>query len=219
MSKVRTNNGWLCIAVIFAVLFTDQIVKILIKTNMFLGEDIEITPWFHILFVENNGMAFGIEVISKLFLSLFRVIAVTFIGYYLYKLIKKGKDVKRGYITCIALILAGAFGNIIDSLFYGIIFNDPMPPEVANIFPDGGGYATILHGRVVDMLYFPLFSFNWPEWVPEIGGEQFLFFRPIFNIADSAITLGVLGILLFYRKSLSNENSSNKPAQCEEESL
>lgn len=214
---MRISNGWLCATVIFAVLFIDQIVKIIVKTNMFIGQDIEIFPWFHILFVENNGMAFGVEVISKLFLSLFRITAVIFISYYLYKLVKKGEDVKRGYLVCIALILAGAFGNIIDSLFYGIIFNDPMPPFVASMFPEEGGYATILHGRVVDMLYFPLFSFNWPGWIPGIGGDEFEFFRPIFNIADSAITVGVAGILLFYRKSLSNDSS--KQPQCEEKSL
>lgn len=210
MEKGKVKNIRLITVIVAGVLVIDQAVKIIVKTNMFLGQDIPVTSWFHILFVENNGMAFGMEVISKLFLSLFRIAAIIFIGYYLYKLAKRGDNVNRNYIASVSLIFAGALGNVIDCMFYGIIFDDPFPPFTATLFPEWGGYATFLHGRVVDMLYFPLFSFTWPEWIPGIGGNEFLFFRPIFNIADTAITIGVLVILLFQRKSLSNDLNKNE---------
>lgn len=196
---MQQKRGWLSIAIILAVLIIDQIVKVIVKTNMYLGEDIEIFPWFHILFVENNGMAFGMEVISKLFLSVFRIVAVIAIGYYLYKLTKNVK-IKTGYIVSIAMVLAGALGNIIDSLFYGLIFNTPSGFEVATLLPEGGGYGSFLHGKVVDMLYFPLVEFNWPNWMPVVGGEYFLFFSPVFNIADSFISIGVILIVLLFRE-------------------
>lgn len=205
MEKGKVKNIRLITVIVAGVLIIDQAVKIIVKTNMFLGQDIPVTSWFHILFVENNGMAFGMEVISKLFLSLFRIAAIIFIGYYLYQLAKRGDNANRNYIASVSLIFAGALGNVIDCMFYGIIFDDPLPPFTATLFPEWGGYATFLHGRVVDMLYFPLFSFTWPEWIPGIGGNEFLFFRPIFNIADTAITIGVMIILLFQRKSLSND--------------
>lgn len=205
MEKETAKNIRFSLAIIAGVLVLDQVVKIIVKTNMFLGQDIEITPWFHILFVENNGMAFGMEVISKLFLSLFRIVAIIFIGYYIYRLAKRGANVNRKYVASVSLIFAGALGNVIDCMFYGIIFDDPFPPFTATLFPEWGGYETFLHGKVVDMLYFPLFSFTWPDWVPLAGGNEFLFFRPIFNIADAAITAGVLVILLFQRKSLSDD--------------
>ena len=198
---MKLTNGKIAILVIFLVLFIDQFTKIWVKTHMYLGQDIEITKWFYILFIENNGMAFGIEIISKLFLSLFRIAAVIFIGYYMYKIVHR--PFKRGYVVCIALILAGAFGNIIDSVFYGVIFDNPTPPFVATLFPEDGGYQSLFHGKVVDMLYFPLFRFYWPDWIPFIGGDSFEFFRPVFNIADS-ITIGVIVLLLFYRKYLAS---------------
>jgi signal peptidase II len=160
-----------------------------------------ITDWFKIYFVENNGMAFGIEAGGKLFLSIFRIIAVTFIILYMRKLVKL--RYKTSFISFIALILAGAVGNIIDSIFYGVLFEASYPGHVASLVPWGQGYSTLLHGKVVDMLYFPLFSGTFPEWMPFVGGEDFLFFRFIFNIADSAITVGVILLLLFYRKTLS----------------
>ena len=169
-----------------------------------LHESIEITPWFYICFTENPGMAFGIEVIGKLFLSLFRIVAVGFIGYYLYKIIKQ--NYSFGFIACIAMVLAGAMGNIIDSVFYGVIF-DHSYGQVATLFPADGGYGTWLHGKVVDMFYFPLIDTDLPQWLPIWGGKHFIFFRPIFNLADSAICVAVFILLLFYRNTLSKSLS------------
>lgn len=183
---------------------------------MYLGEEFSVFGnWFLIHFVENNGMAFGIELggkYGKIILSIFRIIAVTGIGWYMIKLIKRD-DVPMGFVVCISLIFAGAIGNIIDSAFYGLIFDDSYG-KVAQFFPEDGGYATFLHGKVVDMFYFPLFSGRYPQWLPFIGGEQFLFFRPVFNVADSAITTGIFSIILFYWKLFSkldkNEEESSE---------
>lgn len=202
---MRLTKGSIALSVIFGLLVIDQCVKIWIKTHLMLGGNIEITPWFYIWFTENNGMAFGLEVISKLFLTLFRIVAVIFIGYYLYQIIKK--KYPNGYIVCIALILAGALGNIIDSVFYGVVF-DHSKFQVATFLPSGGGYGTWFHGKVVDMFYFPLFSFEWPDWMPFVGGTEFLFFRPIFNVADAAISVGVIVLLIFYRKYLSSTQTA-----------
>ena len=196
---MKLTKGKIALGVIFLTLLVDQLSKIWIKTHMQLHESIEITPWFFIYFTENNGMAFGIEIISKLFLSIFRLVAVVLIGYYLYKIVKE--NYRIGFIVCISLILAGALGNIIDSVFYGVIF-DHSYGQLATFMPEAGGYASWFHGKVVDMLYFPLFSFYWPEWMPVVGGEEFVFFRPIFNLADSAITVGVVLLLICYRKNL-----------------
>lgn len=168
---------------------------------MGLYDSIAVADWFRIYFVENNGMAFGIEAGGKLFLSLFRIIAVVLIVLYIRRLVKE--NYKTGFIVCVTLVLAGATGNIIDSIFYGAIFEASYPGHVASLVPWGEGYSSFLHGKVVDMLYFPLFSGTWPDWVPMVGGSEFLFFRFIFNIADSAITVGVILILLFYRNTLS----------------
>ena len=203
IDKTQRKYTWLSLSIIAGVLIIDQVSKFLVKTNMYLGEEIEIFSWFKILFVENNGMAFGMELGSKLFLTLFRVVAIILIGYYIFKLIKDNDNLKRGYIASVSLIFAGALGNIIDCLFYGLIFNAPSFPQIATLFPAEGGYADFMYGRVVDMLYFPLFSFEWPSWVPFVGVETFEFFEPVFNIADSAITIGIILILIFYRKSLS----------------
>lgn len=176
---------------------------------MMLGDSIEIASWFKIYFIENPGMAFGLELGGKLFLTLFRIVAVGFIGYYLIQLIKK--KYAKGFIACIALILAGAFGNIIDCIFYGEIFSSSYG-QVATFVPLGEGYADWMHGKVVDMLYFPLIESNFPSWMPFVGGEHFIFFSPVFNIADSAITVGIFVLVLFYHKTLSQsfEKEENK---------
>lgn len=194
-------KGATAIIVIFLVILADQILKVWVKTNMYLYETIEITSWFKICFVENNGMAFGLEVIGKLFLSVFRIIAIVFIGYYLFKLIKLGYQ--HGFIACIALIWAGASGNIIDSVFYGEIFTESTPYQISTFVPVGEGYSDWLHGKVVDMFYFPLFSGTYPDWIPGVGGQSFTFFSAIFNIADSAISVGIVLLLIFYWKTLS----------------
>ncbi len=199
---MKLSKGAIATIIILGVLIVDQIVKIWVKTHMYLGQEFVITDWFRIYFIENNGMAFGMELGSKLFLTMFRIVAVGLLIYYICR-IKNRTDIKTGYIVCCALITAGAAGNIIDSVFYGMIFNNPYPPEVAVMFPPEGGYAPVFHGRVVDMLYFPLFSFYWPDWVPFVGGDYFLFFQPIFNIADAAITVGILVLIIFYSKYLS----------------
>ena len=209
-NKTQRKYIWLSLIVIISVLIIDQTSKFLVKTNMFLGESIDVFSWFKILFIENNGMAFGMELGSKLFLTIFRIVAITLIGFYIYKLIKNNDKLKKGYLISISLIFAGALGNIIDCLFYGVIFNAPRFPEIATLFPAEGGYADFMYGRVVDMLYFPLFSFVWPDWIPFVGGEYFEFFEPVFNIADSAITIGIALVLIFYRKSLSLEFSKEK---------
>ena len=197
------SKKYIVIGIVLAVLIIDQLVKILVKTNMYLGESIPVLGnWFLISFTENRGMAFGIEFggdFGKLMLSLFRVALVTLIGLYIAQLIKKGAAT-TGVLVGLALIMAGAIGNIIDSLFYGLIFNSPYPPELASMFPPEGGYAGFLHGHVVDMLSFPIIETTWPSWVPFVGGNSFIFFRPIFNIADSAISVGVIYLFLFQRR-------------------
>lgn len=187
--------------IVLLILFFDQALKIWIKTHMMLGEEFNVIGnWFIIHFIENNGMAFGMELagkFGKIILSIFRIIAVVGIGYYLNQLAKK--DAPYGLIFSISLVLAGAIGNIIDSAFYGMLFNDSYP-QVASLFPAEGGYSSFLHGKVVDMFYFPLVEGDFPAWLPNWGGERFIFFRPVFNIADSAITVGIAIILIFHRK-------------------
>lgn len=200
-----TRNAKIAIGVIVAVLAIDQIIKIWIKTHMMLGESIEITSWFYIHFVENNGMAFGMEMgggIGKLLLSLFRIVAVGGIGYYLVRLCKGVVPVTTFLVVLISMILAGAVGNILDSVFYGVFF-DSSYGQIASFLPSDGGYSTWLHGRVVDMFYFPLIEGRFPEWVPFWGDETFIFFRPVFNFADASISVGFIALLLFKSNELS----------------
>jgi signal peptidase II len=189
------------IFVVLGVLFLDQLLKIWVKTHFYLEQEKHITSWFSLYFIENEGMAFGMQLggnYGKLLLSLFRIAAVFFISYYIIKLVNK--KAHRGLIFCFSLILAGALGNILDSIFYGVIFSESLPDKMAVLFPKGGGYTNWLHGNVVDMLYFPLFQGTFPKWFPIWGGDQFLFFRDIFNIADASISIGVMLILLFQKK-------------------
>lgn len=197
------------ILTIFLILLCDQTLKLFIKSHFELGHDIQIFGWFHIYFIENNGMAFGMELIGKLFLSLFRIGAGIFLIYYLRKIIQR--QLPTGYIISISLILAGAIGNLLDCMFYGLMFSDSMG-QVAQFMPESGGYASLFYGRVVDMLYFPLIEGNFPNWFPIWGGQDFIFFRPVFNIADSAVSVGVVLILLFYRRYLS-DNEVKKPVE------
>lgn len=185
-----------CIISILVVI-ADQIMKIWVKTSFYLGEDLPITSWWHLKFIENNGMAFGLELWNKLVLTLGRIVAVVIFVWFVAK-VKTATSLRTGFFVAMALIIAGASGNIFDCVFYGKVFNNPMPPEVAVAFPEGGGYAGWFEGRVVDMLYFPLFSFYWPEWIPGIGGSYFEFFQFIFNIADASICIGVALLILFY---------------------
>ncbi|MDE6172921.1 lipoprotein signal peptidase [uncultured Bacteroides sp.] len=201
MSRYLTK-GRIALLVIFSVLIIDQVIKVYIKTHMYWHESIRVTDWFYIYFTENNGMAFGMEIFGKLFLSLFRIVAVTAIGWYLARIIKQG--LKTGYIVCISLILTGALGNIIDSMFYGVLFSESTHSQIASFMPEGGGYASFFYGKVVDMFYFPIIETNWPQWMPFVGGEHFIFFSPIFNFADAAISCGIIALLLFYSKYLND---------------
>lgn len=197
----KTFKAWMAVAIVVAILLIDQIIKIEVKTNMTLGEAKRVTDWFYIEFIENNGMAYGMKFINKLVLSLFRLFAIGFIGYYLAKIIKK--DVAPlGYIVLITMVLAGAAGNLIDCLFYGLIFDASTPFTVSQFVPFGEGYSTFLHGKVVDMFYFPIIQTTWPEWFPYFGGSEYVFFSPVFNFADACISVGVVALLLFYRKQL-----------------
>lgn len=186
---------------IILILILDQILKIWVKTHMEIGQEIHLLGDRGMIhFIENNGMAFGMEMggkPGKLILSIFRVIAIIGIGWFLNSLIIKKTNL--GLILAVSAIMAGAIGNIIDSAFYGMIFNESYN-QVATLFPAEGGYSSFLHGRVVDMFYFPVISTHWPDWSPINAGESFVFFRPVFNIADSAITCGVISIILFQKR-------------------
>lgn len=209
MKKFLTK-GYLSAIIVIAVLIIDQIIKIWVKTNMYWHESIKIADWFYIYFTENNGMAFGMEIFNKFFLTGFRIIAAIAIAYLLVQYVKK--NYKTGFLVCVSLILAGAVGNIIDCVFYGEIFSESTHSTLATFVPVGEGYADWFYGKVVDMFYFPIIDTNWPEWMPFVGGEHFIFFSPIFNFADAAISCGIIALILFYGKYLNNimENHSNK---------
>ena len=197
MTKKR-RNYWLCFSLIAAILIIDQVVKIWVKTTMCMGEEIPlIGDWCLLHFVENEGMAFGMAFggkVGKIILTLFRLVASAAILWYLLRLMRR-EDTRVSLLVCISLIFVGAVGNVVDSCFYGLIFNESFyTPAV--LFPPEGGYAPLLQGRVVDMFYFPLIDTTWPEWVPLVGGNHFVFFNAIFNVADAAITIGVIWLVV-----------------------
>ena len=208
------TRGRIALLVIFLVLIVDQWIKVAVKTGMYwhesinaigwlydkLGIQAEPPTWFYIFFTENNGMAFGMEIIGKLFLTSFRIVAVSVIGWFLCKVVQH--KMKTGFIVCVALVLTGALGNIIDSVFYGVLFDESTYYSLATFLPEQGGYAPLFYGKVVDMFYFPLIESNWPSWMPFVGGEHFIFFSPIFNFADASISCGIVALLLFYSKYL-----------------
>jgi signal peptidase II len=214
--KIKITKGQLSVLIILSVLVIDQIIKVLVKTGMYLHENIRVCGnWFYIYFTENNGMAFGMELFGKLFLTSFRIIAVALIGYYITKVVKK--NLKTGYIVCLSMILAGALGNIIDSVFYGVVFGPSVPEgylnsSLATFMPEGGGYSSLLYGKVVDMFYFPIIDTTWPSWIPIVGGNHFIFFSPIFNFADASISCGIIALLLFYSKYLNEGHLTKKEA-------
>lgn len=204
MKNAVKIRSWLAVSIAVGAIVIDQIIKVAVKLNMYLHESFSVCgDWFYIYFTENRGMAFGMEIVGKLFLTSFRLVAVSFLGYYLYRIIRNTRF-PIGYVLSVALILAGAMGNIIDSLFYGEVFTHSVG-QVATLVPFGEGYGDFMYGNVVDMFYFPLFSFDWPLWVPFVGGEHFIFFSPIFNFADACISCSIVVVLLFYRKCI------NKP--------
>lgn len=183
------------------ILAVDQWIKIAVKTGMYLHQSIRVTDWFYILFTENRGMAFGMEIMDKYLLTSFRIAAVAFLAWYVGRQIRKGMP--WGYLICLVLVMAGAAGNIIDCLFYGMVFNNPPAPLRAEFVPWGEGYETLMQGRVVDMFYFPLVEWDWPSWLPLLGGNHFIFFSPIFNFADACISCGIVALVLFYHKRIS----------------
>ena len=195
------SDGWLATIVVVSAIIIDQLIKVWVKTNMTLHESIRIFDWFYISFIENNGMAYGMQIGSKLVLSLFRVAAISLLVYYLWQQVRK--KARIGYIVCLSMVLAGTIGNLVDCMFYGLVFNASSEAYTSYFVPFGTGYAPFLMGKVVDMFYFPLIVTTWPEWVPFWGGDEFIFFSPVFNYADANISVGVVLLLLFYRKEIS----------------
>jgi signal peptidase II len=195
------TKGRLATLIIVAILLIDQAIKIWVKTSMTLHESIRVTDWFYITFIENMGMAFGMQLGSKIVLSLFRVVAIGVLGYYIWQQVKR--NARTGYIVCLSLVLAGAAGNLIDCMFYGMMFNESSPYYLSYLVDFGTGYAPFLMGKVGDMFYFPLIETEWPTWMPFVGGQHFVFFSPVFNFADASISVSVVLLLLFYREEIS----------------
>ena len=213
--KPYITKGRLATLIVIAILLIDQAIKIWVKTSMMLHESIHVTDWFYITFIENMGMAFGMQLGSKIVLSLFRVFAISALTYYIWLEVRRKS--KTGYIVCLAMVLAGALGNLIDCLFYGMVFCESSPFYVSYFVPFGTGYAPLLMGKVVDMFYFPLIETEWPLWMPFVGGEHFVFFSPVFNFADASISVSVVLLLLFYRKEISRISLSSASEHKEEE--
>ena len=209
------TKGRLAILIVVAILLIDQAIKIWVKTSMSLHENIRVTDWFYIAFIENNGMAFGMQLGSKIILSLFRVVAISALGYFIWLQVKK--QARWGYIICLSMVLAGAVGNLIDCMFYGLMFNESSPYYVSYFVPFGSGYAPFLMGKVVDMFYFPLIETEWPMWMPFVGGQHFVFFSPVFNFADASISVSVVLLLLFYRKEIAQISMSGKETETKTE--
>ena len=189
MKQCKIHTGWLVTAMVVILLVIDQIIKLYIKTHFCLGESVRVTDWFFIDFIENNGMAWGMSFIGKFWLSLVRSVAIIFL---------------------VALVLAGAIGNMIDSMFYGLMFTASSPYYVAYQVPFGEGYAPFFMGKVVDMFRFPFFTYTWPEWFPIWGGQQGTFFDPVFNFADSCVSVGIIAMLIFCRKELEELGEGKK---------
>ena len=208
------SNGILSVMLVVVLLVVDQIIKIAVKTNMQLFDSIWIADWFQIHFIENNGMAFGMTFINKYVLTTFRLVAIIFIGWYMYKQVMK--QARTRYVVLLSLLLAGAAGNLIDCMFYGLVFSESTPYVVSTMVPWGEGYAGFLTGKVVDMFYFPLIQTTWPDWMPFCGGEEFIFFSPVFNFADACVSVGVVAMLLFCRKELATLGEREKVTETEE---
>lgn len=207
-SDVYKRRALIVLALTVVLLVIDQWIKISVKTGMCLHESIKVTDWFYISFIENNGMAFGMTMINKLVLSIFRIVAIVALGWYLARQLRR--RVRMLWLVCLTLVFAGAVGNLVDCMFYGLIFNASSPYYVSYFVPFGHGYAPFLMGKVVDMFYFPIIVTTWPEWVPFLGGDEFVFFSPVFNFADSCVSVGVIMVLLFCRRELSQISFSRK---------
>ena len=205
----KLHIGWLVTALMVVLLIIDQIIKLYIKTHFCLGESVRVTDWFFIEFVENNGMAWGMTFIGKFWLSLLRLFAICFLLCYLYRIIKSGKH-RLLYVILVSLVTTGAIGNMIDSMFYGLVFTASSPYYVSYQVPFGDGYAPFLMGKVVDMFRFPFFSYTWPEWMPFVGGQHGVFFDPVFNFADACVSVGIISLLLFCRKELESLGEGKK---------
>ena len=201
LSRKVFTDGRLAVILVTVILLIDQVIKIWVKTSMCLHESIRITSWFYINYIENMGMAFGMQIGSKIILSLFRVVAIAILAYYIWLQVKK--HARTSYVLCLSMILAGAIGNLIDCMFYGLCFAGSSEFYTSYFVPFGTGYAPFLMGKVVDMFYFPLVETDGPDWMPLVGGDHFIFFSPVFNFADASISVGVVLLLLFFRKEIS----------------